>query len=146
MDSKKKSTPKKVNSNKSSACDEDFVVVFISQISKYIKVVKSFPHRFYLLDIGTVLPFLYSQNKSDIGTIWINNILYRCSYNLRRYRPSNIILYRGYRDKTWVPVTNIGTQKLVYICHRNEVQPSSCGIYGPIFEFLYLSQEQKFYP
>ena len=112
----------------------------ISRLSNHSHITFTF------LTIGTVLPFLYSQNKSDIGTIWINNILYRCSYNLGRYRPSNIILYRGYRDKTWVPVTNIGTQKLVYICHRNEVQPSSCGIYGPIFEFLYLSQEQKFYP
>ena len=32
---------------------------------------------------------------------------------------------------------------MVYICHRTEAQPRSCGKYRPFFEFLYLSPGTK---
>ena len=47
----------------------------VKRLSKYMKAVKLFLYHFYLLDIGIILSILYSQGKSDIGTIWLNPIL-----------------------------------------------------------------------
>ena len=50
-----------------------------------------------------------------------------------------IILYR-IQEFFLVPVINIGTQKMVYICHRTSAAPRSCDKYRPFFSFLYFSQ------
>ena len=48
--------------------------------------------------------------------------------------------YIGYRRFVFGPGTNIGTQKMAYICHRTSDAPRSCDKYRPFFSFLYLSQ------
>merc|ERR1711954_541138 len=54
--------------------------------------------------------------------------------------------YKEYRDQNFTPVTNIGTQKLVYMAHRDSAAPRPCDPYRPFFSSLYLSQELNFGP
>ena len=43
-------------------------------------------------------------------------------------------------------MTNIGTQKMVYMAHRDLAAPHPCDPYRPFFSSLYLSQELNFGP
>ena len=43
-------------------------------------------------------------------------------------------------------MTNIGTQKMVYMAHRDSAAPRPCDPYRPFFSSLYLSQELNFGP
>ena len=100
----------------------------------------------YNFFIGNLAPIQEYRSKtaheSYIGFLY--NFFYFFYQNMEQ--DTRIYNYIGYRDKTFIPVTNIGTQKVVYICHRNSAAPRSCDIYRPLFSFLYLSQELNFYP